>query len=271
MTGKTRELVSWELQESWSFPILELVLAVSIIQALTFQLIQPEDAQVLGGVSDPFWRSTLFLFAITAAVVFGRSYGESIEKRKMVVLLGYPVSRKEVFLSKFSANLFACLLVFGTVLLAEGVLAFLFEPRVTWAPYSGAWYSVYSIAPAIWGFMFLSLSLVVFFTSSLMSFLALATKRFGLSILVFLVFIFGLEYWTGTLGNAEPLAYLSLSRGPAAIVSYLSAAYYRAMGLGHMGTGITFELFSTALCYLLIAGVALFVVSLLLLRRMDLD
>jgi ABC-type transport system involved in multi-copper enzyme maturation permease subunit len=266
-----RELMSWELQESWSFPILELVLAVSIIQALTFQLIQPEDANILNSVSDPFWKSMLFLFAISAAVVFGRSFGESIEKRKMVVLLGYPVSRKGIFLSKFFANLFACLLVFGVVLLAEGVMAFLFEPRVTWAPHSGAWYSMNSIAPAIWGFMFLSLSLVVFFTSSLMSFLALATKRFGLSILVFLVFVFGLEYWTGTLSNAEPLAYLSLSRGPPAIVSYLSAAYYRTMGLGYMGTDITFGLFSTALCYLLIGAVALFVVSLLLLQRMDLD
>lgn len=263
--------MSWELQESWSFPILELVLAVSIIQALTFQLIQPEDAYVLGSVSGPFWRSMLFLFAITAAVVFGRSFGESIEKRKMVVLLGYPVSRRQVFLSKFSGNLLVGLLVFGVVLLAEGALAFLFEPRVTWAPYSGGWYSMHSIAPAIWGFMFLSLFLVVFFTSSLMSFLALATKRFGLSILVFLVFVFGLEYWTGTLGNAEPLAYLSLSRGPSAIVSYLSATYYRYIGLGNMGTGITFNLFTTALCYLLIGAVVLFVFSLLLLRRMDLD
>ncbi len=134
-----RELVSWELQENWSFPILELVLAVSIIQALTFQLIQPEDAYILGAVSTPFWRSMLFLFAITAAVVFGRSFGESIEKRKMVVLLGYPVSRRQVFLSKFFGNLLACLLVFGVGLLAEGALAFLFEPRVTWAPYSGGW------------------------------------------------------------------------------------------------------------------------------------
>jgi ABC-type transport system involved in multi-copper enzyme maturation permease subunit len=263
--------VSWELQESWSFPILELVLAVSIIQALTFQLIQPEDAYILEAVSTPFWRSMLFLFAITAAVVFGRSFGESIEKRKMVVLLGYPVSRRQVFLSKSFGNLLACLLVFGVVLLAEGALAFLFEPRVTWAPYSGGWYSAHSIAPAIWGFMFLSLSLVVFFTSSLMSFLALATKRFGLSILVFLVFAFGLEYWTGTLGNNEPLAYLSLSRGPSAIVSYLSSVYFRSMGLGTMGTGVTFSLFTTALCYLLIGAVVLFVFSLLLLRRMDLD
>jgi len=265
-----RELMAWELQESWAFPILELILAVTIIQVLPFFIMSRGDSDIVSSISDPFWTSMVFVFAICAAVVFGRSFGESIEKRKMVVLLEYPVSRFQVFAAKFLANLLGGLCVFGFALLVEGLLAWMFEPSVDWAFYN-VWYANYSLAPAIWAFMFLSLLLVVFFTSSLMSFLALATKRFGLSVLVFLVYIFGLEYWTGTLGNNVPGYYLSLARGPHALVNYLWTFYYKAAGLGSARTEVTWPLFLTALCYLLVGGLVLLCVSLVLIWRMDLD
>ncbi len=270
MTGKLRELVAWELQESWIFPILELILAVTIIQVLPFFIMFRDDGGIINSISMPFWKSMVFVFAVSAAVVFGRSFGESIEKRKLVVLLGYPVSRFQIFVSKFLANLLGLLCVFGFALLAEGILAWMFEPSITWGFYQ-EWYASFSIAPAVWGFMFVALFLVVFFTSSLMSFLALATKRFGLSVLVFLVYVFGLEYWTGTLGNKAPAAYLSLVQGPIGIVNYLSQEYHKAMGLGIVGFGTSWPLFLTALSYLLIGGLVLLCASLVLVWRMDLD
>ncbi|OGD45006.1 hypothetical protein A3K79_01325 [Candidatus Bathyarchaeota archaeon RBG_13_46_16b] len=270
MTGKIRELMAWELQESWAFPILELILAVTIIQVLPFFMLSRGDADIISSVSMPFWKSMAFVFAISAAVISGRSYGESIEKRKMVVLLEYPVSRFQVFISKFLANLLSMLCVFGSALLVEGILAWMFEPTVTWSFYQ-VWFADYSIAPAIWGFMFVSMFLVVFFASSLMSFLALATKRFGLSVLIFLVYIFGLEYWTETLSNKVPEAYLSLVQGPIGIVNYLSQEYFRVMGLGKANLGTAWPLFLTAFSYLLVGGIVLLCASMVLMRRMDLD
>ncbi len=270
VTSKLRELMSWELQESWAFPILEVILAVTIVQALPFFIISRSDADILSSISNPFWGSMVFVFAICAAVIFGRSFGESIEKRKMVVLLEYPVSRFQVFAAKFLANMLGAFGIFGFVLFIEGLLAWMFQPSVDWTFYK-VWYANYSIAPEIWGFMFLSLFLVVFFTSSLMSCLALATKRFGLSILMFLIFIFGLEYWGGTLGNRVPGFYISIARGPQALVKFFSSIYYRAAGLGSFGTEVTWPLFLTALCYLLVGGLVLLCISIVLMWRMDLD
>lgn len=272
MTGKLRELIGWELQENWAFPVLELILAITIVQVLPIVSFSSHDFDLLNNVARPFWRSMVFVFAISVAVVFGRSFGEGVEKRKLVVWLSYPVSRVQVFAAKFLANLLTTLCVFGSVLLVDGALLFMFEPRITWWMYSDTWIMELSVAPIIWVLMFLSLFLVVFFSSSLMTFLALALKRFGLSVLVFLIYVFGMEYWTSTVGNKVPGAYLSLDLGPSSIVRYLTAWYVNTFTDNFMGTGeLTLGLFLTAFCYLLVGGLVFLLVSLVLMWRIDLD
>lgn len=272
MTGKLRELITWELQENWAFPVLELILAITIVQVLPIVSIPREDSALLNNVSRPLWGSMVFVFAISVAVVFGRGFGEAVEKRKLVVLLSYPVSRVRVFAAKFLANLLTMLCVFGSVLLVEGVSLFMFEPSTTWWIYSGTWVMELSLAPIIWVLMFLSLFLVVFFTSSLMTFLALAVKRFGLAVLIFLVYVFGMEYWTGTAGNRVPEAYLSLNLGPYSIVRYLTAWYVNTFTANFMGTGeVTLGFFLTAFCYLLVGGLVFLLASLVLMWRIDFD
>lgn len=264
MTGKLRELIAWELQENWPFPMLELILAISIIQVLPIVSFE----RWVNDVSRPFWPSMVFVVAISAAVIFGRSFGEGIEKRKLVVLLSYPVSRVQVFVAKFLANLLTTLLVFGSVLFVQGASLFMFDPGVhTFFTRSGD----QGLASTVWALMFLSLFLVVFFTSSLMTFLALAVKRFGLSILVFLVYIFGMEYWAGNASSKVPRAYLSLDFGPRSIVRYLTEWYFNSLGVGRMGLGITFDFFLTAFGYLLVGGLVCVLASLVLMWRIDLD
>jgi len=269
--SKLRELVAWELQENWAFPVLELILAIAIIQVLPIVTFSRSDPDLLNDVSSPFWSSMVFVFAISVAIVFGRSFGEGVEKRKLVVLLCYPVSRVQVFAAKFLANLLTTLAVFGSVLLVAGALLFMFEPSIPWyIHYSGVWMTYQSIAPVIWILMFLSLFLVVFFASSLMTFLTLLVKRFGLSVLIFLIYVFGMEYWTGTVSIRVPEAYLSLDLGPRSIVTYLSAWYYNTLSPGGWWTG-EFDLFLTAFCYLLMGGVVFLLASFVLMWRIDLD
>lgn len=264
MTGKLRELIAWELQENWAFPVLELIVAITIIQVLPIVSF----SRAIKDVSRPFWGSMVFVIAISVAVVFGRSFGEGVERRKLVVLLSYPVSRVRVFAAKFLANLLTTLLVFGFVLFVEGALLFMFDPGIQTPATMGV---QLSLAPTILVLMFLSLFLVVFFTGSLMTFLALAVKKFGLSILFFLVYVFGMEYWTGTVGRNVPQWYLSLDSGPNSIVCYLAAWYYNTLGVGHADFGVTLGFFLTAFCYLLVGGLVFLLASLVLMWRIDLD
>lgn len=272
MTGKFRELIAWELEENWDFPVLELILAITIIQVLSLVTLARDDADLLANISRPLWSSMVFVFAISAAVVFGRSFGESIERRKLVVLLSYPVSRVQVFVAKFLSNFLATLCLFGSALFVEGILLYMFKPNVYWLMFGDTWIMEVGNAPFIWGLMFFTLLLVVFFASSLMTFLSLMVKRFGLSVLIFLIYLFGMEYWAGAVGNRVPQAYLSLSLGPESIVRYLTAWYVNTFTENYMGTGaLTVGFFLTGFCYLLMGGLVFLLASLILSQRIDLD
>ena len=256
MRGKLRELMAWELQDTWAFPILEIVIAICIIQVMSIT------SYGAGAPSRSYFESMLLVIVISSAIVFAKSFGESIEKRKLIVLLSYPVSRRRLFIAKYLANLLVVFLIFGFVLFAEGVAQFAFA--------SG------SLEIFAWTLMFLYLFLVVFFASSLMTFLAIAVKRFGLSIFVFLIYMFGMEYWLrypiieGGINN--PLAHLSLDLGPWASIDYVYTCYVNWLNIGiHAGTQWTQSHFLAALGYLVGGGLALFLASLFLINKMDLD
>jgi ABC-type transport system involved in multi-copper enzyme maturation permease subunit len=254
MRGKLRELIAWEVQDNWAFPILELVIAITIIQVMPIVSLTRGHEEV----ARPFFEAMLFILVISTAIVFGRSFGEGIEKRKLIVLLSYPVSRTRVFVAKYLANLLTIFLIFGSVLLAEGVSLFMFDNR---------------FPLVIWGFMFLYLFLTVFFTSSLMTFITLAVKRFGLSVLILLICIFGMEYWLSpprTFTN-NPIAYLSLNLGPYSSVVHSYTWYCNTLNIGIARSGVTQTFFLTALGYVLGGGLILLLASLFLINKIDLD
>jgi ABC-type transport system involved in multi-copper enzyme maturation permease subunit len=253
MRGKLRELIGWELQDNWAFPILEIVVAITIIQVMS--IMTPDFMRGVPDVGQTFFGSMVFVTAISVAVVFGRSFGEGIEKRKLVVLLSYPASRMKVFAAKYLANLLATFVIFGLVLFVEGLSLYMFD----------------GVLPlAVWGFMFLYLLVTVFFTSSLMTVISIAVKRFGLSVLIFLIYVLGLQYWL-PLNTRDPLSYLSLSSGPFGLVWYSFTWYYNTLNIGRSRIGVTQAIFLTALCYFLVGGLVLLLASLFLVNRIDLD
>ena len=266
MTSRFRELLSWELQDNWAFPILEVVVAITIVQVMSITSFR----RGYGDLARPFFDAMPLVIVISAAIAFGRSFGEGIEKRKFVVLLSYPVSRIRLFASKYLANLLTTFIIFGSVLLAEGVSMFMFvSSSPNGIPVAGGVHE-----PVVWALMFLYLFLAVFFTASLMTFIALAVKRFGLSILIFLIYMFGTEYWLSPpkMSNRNPLAYLTLDWGPFSSVNYAHCQYLNWLHiLDHAGTSITQLFFLTTLGYMLGGGLILFFASLFLMNRIDLD
>lgn len=257
MKNRFLELMSWEVRDNWAFPILEIIIALVIVQTLSYTTLHHE---YHGGpynreFSRVFFTKPFFVLILSAAIVFGRSFGESIEKRKLIVLLSYPVSRTRLFLAKYLTNFLMIFLIFGLALLVEGITLFLFDGV---------------IPPAAWSFAFLYLSLEVFFTGALMTFFTLATKRFGISILIFLVYMFGLQAWIPP--GAGPISSIRLDVATSRSVDYLQSWYFNTLGLGIHGTGDwTDAHFVTALAYMLGVGFVLFLASFFIMRKMDLD
>lgn len=272
MKGKLRELMAWELRDNWFFPILEIVIAITIIQVMPI-------ASYYGLRPSDYFEHMLFVIVISTAIVFGRSLAESIEKRKLIVLLSYPVSRTQVFVTKYLVNLLAIFLIFGSVLFAQGILHLMFMDPMYYAVYfHGLEYTAEGVSLFLvpWAFLFLYLFLAIFFASSLMTFIAIAIKRFGISVLIFLIYMFGMEYWLSPTmiagGIKNPVAHLSLVTGPWGSVDYLNKWFVNWLNIGlHMKQQFTQAHLSVALGYMLGAGLILFLASLFLINKIDLD
>jgi len=250
--------MSWEIRDNWAFPILEIVVALVIVQTISYTSVFHDyhRTQSWRGPWEAFFTKTFFVLVLSAAIVFGRSFGESIEKRKLIVLLSYPVSRARLFLAKYLTNFLMLFLIFGLALLVEGVTLFMFDGVVP---------------PATWSFAFLYLMLEIIFASSLMTFFALATKRFGLSILIFLVYMFGMQYWI-PVNIDDPVYYTLIDVASRASVNKLEQWYINTFVVGSRASGEPpYICFVAGTVHLVLVGLAFFLVSFFIMRRMDLD
>ena len=255
MKNKFLELMSWEIRDNWAFPILEIVIALTIVQTIPYVTVNYNYYGLDHNIWRAFFTQSFFVLVLSTAIVFGRSFGESIEKRKLIVLLSYPVSRVKLFLAKYLTNFLLLFLVFGLALLVEGATLFLFDGVVP---------------PVAWSFAFLYLLLGILFVSSLMTFFTLATKRFGLSILIFLVYMFGMQYWI-PVNTIDPLYYTLINVASWNSVVKLESWYYNTLGIGHSSTFPPYICFVAGTVHMVLVGLALFLVSFFIMRRMDLD
>ena len=253
--NKFLELMSWEIRDNWAFPILEIVIALVIVQTLSYTTFHYDYHGADHDIWRAFFTKSFFVLVLSTAIVFGRSFGESIEKRKMIVLLSYPVSRVRLFLAKYLTNFLMLFLVFGLALLVEGATLFLF---------------VGVVPPVTWSFAFLYLLLEVLFVSSLMTFFALATKRLGLSLLIFLVYMFGMQYWI-PVNTKDPVYYTLIDVASWTSVNKLQSWYINTFTIHHSSTFPPYICVVAGTLHMVIVGLALFLVSFFIMRRMDLD
>jgi ABC-type transport system involved in multi-copper enzyme maturation permease subunit len=98
---KFLELMRWEFEEYFSFPLLVFLVASAIVAVLfDFGNSSPHRYYtVLYYSSD-----TVFLIlTVVAGVFFARSYAGSIGRGETKVMLSYPIKRSQLFLAKFTA------------------------------------------------------------------------------------------------------------------------------------------------------------------------
>jgi len=129
MTKKFGKLIAFELEEYMAFPIPEMLVLIAVYSILSPPLIEYSPAgsyvNLVAGVEN------VFLFLIFASgAIFCRSFAGSLAKGETKLLLSYPVERKRLFISKFTALFTIFLIVYLAVFSIQVYLQVLspFEP-----------------------------------------------------------------------------------------------------------------------------------------------
>ncbi len=116
---KTSMLFFWEIEQHLSFPMLEILVASAIIGVLA-QITLPNLPMLDRYVGIVYGVNTVFLFlTIGAGVVFARSFAGSLGRGEIKLLLSYPIKRRQLFLSKFTALFLVTFAVYGAAFSAH--------------------------------------------------------------------------------------------------------------------------------------------------------
>jgi ABC-type transport system involved in multi-copper enzyme maturation permease subunit len=181
--GQLHKLLIWELETSFTFPMLEVILIIAILTVLAPTIIEVSPTfryiNLLSGIQPIF----LFLIFI-AGVLFCHSYAGNISRGETKMVLSYPIQRSKLFLSKFIA-LF-------TVLSVIYVGIFVIQiPLLALNPFEPLFYA-----------SMLLLLLQIFLICTISTVLSVVTKNEVLSILTSVLLLFGIE----SIASRESLA-----------------------------------------------------------------
>lgn len=234
-------LVIMELEEYWAFPVFELVLFATMVAMLNRISTHGYRDLILYASHDVVF---IFQILIVGAIV-SRTFAGSIHSREVLVLLSYPVKRWGVFLSKIIANFLTIFAIFAGV----GLLNI---PLMGLSP----------LEPAV--YVLIAIILVqLFFLFTVDIAISLALKNEIISIFVFILLMFGIEFFAATLGF--PYRYFTLSKGSEVMFGYLTFLAH-ASSTPSPVTGeppFTFQEFTVALTFPLLTSIFLLVISLI--------
>ncbi|MEM1673366.1 MAG: ABC transporter permease [Candidatus Bathyarchaeia archaeon] len=107
-------LIIWELEENWSFPILEIVISAAIFSILNQPITHLEFETRYRNLISNMGITHLILILIVGAV-FSRSFAGSLSRGEIKTLLSYPIKRWILFLSKFYTNFIVIFAVYVAV------------------------------------------------------------------------------------------------------------------------------------------------------------
>ncbi len=179
-TGKSRggsqlrRLLVWELEESFGFPMLEVILVIAVLTVLTPAIIEVSPVSSYVNLSSGIQPIFLFLIFI-AGVLFCHSYAGGISRGETKMVLSYPVQRSKLFLAKF-ISLFTVLSI-----VYVGVFA-LQIPLLVLNPFEPIFYA-----------SLLLVLLQLFLVCIISTVLSVVTKNEVLSILASALLLFGIE------------------------------------------------------------------------------
>ncbi len=172
--GQLRRLLVWELEESFAFPMLEVILVIAVFTVLTPAIIETSSGSSYNNLAAGIQPIFLFLIFITG-VLFCHSYAGGISRGETKMVLSYPVQRSKLFLAKFIA-LFTVLSV-----VYIGVFA-LQIPLLALNPFEPMFYA-----------SLLLVLLQLFLVCTISTVLSVVTKNEVLSILASALLLFGIE------------------------------------------------------------------------------
>lgn len=172
--NQLRKLLTWELEEYLSFPIIIVVLLIAICTILTPAIIETSATRsysnLLSGIQ------TVFLFLIfMAGALFCHSFAGSLSKGETKLILSYPVQRSHLFLSKFIALFTVLFAVYAGVFALQIYLLAL-------SPFEPLFYV-----------SLLLVALQLLLVCAISTALSVITKNEMLSILLSVLLLFGIE------------------------------------------------------------------------------
>ena len=241
-------LILWEFEESFSFPVFEILIFVAVLFLIGFasQSMCPYRISIsvpemsLNEYLEYSLSGCAFISMFFTGFLFARNVAGKFSNREMKTLLSYPVKRRDLFLSKFFANFIVLYLLFGSVLVFDAVLA---------------GFSVFS--PLV-GFTLFSLLIGLMFLCSVSMTISLLIKNEALSFFGVFFLIYGLEYYVSGLKKPYNTCF-SVSQGSVNIAAYLLRLYYS--GKASLFSYITFKMFLLSLVFQISIIVVLMVVS----------
>jgi ABC-type transport system involved in multi-copper enzyme maturation permease subunit len=172
--GQLRRLLVWELEESFAFPMLEVIVMIAVFTVLTPAIKEFSPAYSYDNLTTGIQSIFLFLIFI-AGVLFCHSYAGGISKGETKMVLSYPVQRSKLFLAKFLAPFTVLAIVY------VGVFA-LQIPLLALNPLEPMFYA---------SVLLVLLQLLLVCTISTV--LSVVTKNEVLSILASALLLFGIE------------------------------------------------------------------------------
>jgi ABC-type transport system involved in multi-copper enzyme maturation permease subunit len=243
------QLITWEFEENWRFPYLEVVTAIVVYLILTN--LPPSILGTFNQMSSySFTAFSLWLLLfqiIIVSVLFSRSFADQIEKREILTLFAHPIKRSTIFTAKLLTNILIAFLIFAIPRFAQGLLMGL-------SPLSPAHY-----------ISFLTIFIALLFYSAVAAACAVFTKSTWATIILPIITLF-------VLGFASPqyvsYGFLFTPTGMGKIFAYLA----NIMIPDHLGLDqVTQQEFLGALLFPVITSLVLIAISFIYFRKMEVD
>jgi ABC-type transport system involved in multi-copper enzyme maturation permease subunit len=172
--GQLRRLLIWELEETFAFPMLEVIVVIAIFTVLTPTIIEFSSASSYYNLTSGIQPIFVFLIFITG-VLFCHSYAGGISRGETKMVLSYPVQRSKLFAAKFIALFTVLAIVY------IGVFA-LQVPLLALNPFEPMFYA-----------SFLLVLLQLLLVCTIATVLSVVTKNEVISILASALLLFGIE------------------------------------------------------------------------------
>jgi ABC-type transport system involved in multi-copper enzyme maturation permease subunit len=249
VSGKVSRLIRWELEKTFSAPLLAIILAAALYVFVpsTFGgggFGVPSVAGLLAGWAHDWvfvlgnsvvgsYMFSVFVFAAVASLSFSRD----IASGYMKALLSYPIGRARLFLSKFLVSLTVPLLVFTGSLLLVGALVF---PSL-----------FVNIPLPDMAYVLLIMLIQMFFMLSISITVSLHVRQPIISFLVAVVALIGVQQVCNNL--EEPYKYLVPTWGTGILMDY-----------GHFSTSSFFGMYSTNDLLMAVTGMIIVPAALLI-------